>query len=149
MSKHCRHSRTGVGPQRRVLELCGESVVKRIQYRTLKPRQWWTATCDIIHAKQQLSRDLARSTASRRVVFAKAPERTRTNPCDTPRTACGRRGDPWSNATSRYIREFKDVVFEDVVFDNNSVVPCYALFVIVTSIQIYYYQTPHPQTPHP
>ena len=48
-----------------------------------------------------------------------------------------------------YISEFRDVVFEDVVFDNNRV--DLILHYVLPNIgsQNYYYQTPHPQTPHP
>ena len=49
-------------------------------------------------------------------------------------------------ALRKYIyREFRDVVFEDVVFDNNSYVTPYK----VNQGNNYYCQTPHPQIPHP
>ena len=46
------------------------------------------------------------------------------------------------------ISEFRDVVFEDVVLDNNR----FSLLLYLDFPNIgphnYYYQTPHPQTPH-
>ena len=42
---------------------------------------------------------------------------------------------------------FRDVMLEDVVFDNNSLILC--LDLPNMGSQNYYYQTPHPQTPHP
>ena len=53
------------------------------------------------------------------------------------------------------IREFTDVVFEDMVFDNNNNndnrfdADVTIRKQYVTGSQNYYYQTPHPQTPHP
>ena len=52
--------------------------------------------------------------------------------------------------------EIKDVVFEDVVFDNNRLYLrfnyyyyYFTRFTMIIRIYSYYYQTPHPQTPHP
>ena len=46
--------------------------------------------------------------------------------------------------------EFKDVVFEDVVFDNHSFVTIHSMISCTIIVgDIYYYQTPHPRTPHP
>ena len=53
------------------------------------------------------------------------------------------------------IREFTDVVFEDMVFDNNNDndnrfdADVTIRKQYITGSQNYYYQTPHPQTPHP
>ena len=46
-------------------------------------------------------------------------------------------------------REFKDVAFEDVVFDHNGLSPHVVVNYIDSFGKTYYYQTPHPQTPHP
>ena len=41
------------------------------------------------------------------------------------------------------------MVFEDVVFDNNRLYLVLYLDLPNMGSQNYYYQTPHPQTPHP
>ena len=48
---------------------------------------------------------------------------------------------------SRIYSEFRDVVFEDVVFDNDSYIS-YSYMLPCMGSHNCYYQT-HPQTPHP
>ena len=50
---------------------------------------------------------------------------------------------------SRLDSEFTDVVFEDVVFENISCVTADYGKTHICVGNIYYYQTPHPQSPHP
>ena len=47
------------------------------------------------------------------------------------------------------IREFMDVVFEDLVLDNKRSVQIISLHLSYNNLVICYCQTPHPQTPHP
>jgi hypothetical protein len=47
------------------------------------------------------------------------------------------------------IREFKDAVFEDVAFRNDGFCGDFTPKTgIGEGFNIYYYETPHPQTPH-
>ena len=77
-----------------------------------------------------------------------------TRPPSTPRAAARAHVDS-RRKTAR--SEFRDVVFEDVVFDNercchNDQYPINRTIIIIIIIikpyDNYYYQTPHPQTPH-
>ena len=67
------------------------------------------------------------------------------SPRDEPLLPVARRLDPGSSINS----EFRDVVFEDVVCDNNRFYLIPQSYVIYMGSHNYYYQTPHPQTPHP